>query len=83
MTSPIYLDCNATTPVAPEVAAAMRPWIDEQFGNPSSAHAYGQRARQAVAEAEAVRLSVGFPTSAQEIQPAAAFLVEAWRRMLR
>ncbi|MBK7767021.1 MAG: cysteine desulfurase [Sulfuritalea sp.] len=60
MTSPIYLDCNATTPVAPEVAAAMRPWIDEQFGNPSSAHAYGQRARQAVAEArESVAALIG------------------------
>ena len=51
MTSPIYLDYNATTPVAPEVAAAMRPWIEEQFGNPSSSHIYGQRARQAVAQA--------------------------------
>ena len=49
--SPIYLDYNATTPVAPEVAAAMRPWIDEHFGNPSSSHAYGLRARQAVAAA--------------------------------
>ena len=51
MTSPIYLDYNATTPVAPEVADAMRPWIEEQFGNPSSSHIYGQRARQAVAQA--------------------------------
>ena len=51
MNPPIYLDYNATTPVAPEVAAAMRPWIEEQFGNPSSSHVYGQRARQAVAEA--------------------------------
>jgi len=48
---PIYLDYNATTPVAPEVAAAMRPWIEEHFGNPSSSHAYGLRARQAVADA--------------------------------
>ncbi len=51
MTPPIYLDFNATTPVAPEVAAAMRPWIEDHFGNPSSAHAYGLRARQAVAAA--------------------------------
>lgn len=51
MNSPIYLDYNATTPVAPEVSAAMRPWIEEQFGNPSSSHIYGQRARKAVAQA--------------------------------
>lgn len=51
MTQPIYLDYNATTPVASEVAAAMLPWIEERFGNPSSSHAYGLRARHAVAEA--------------------------------
>ena len=60
MSSPIYLDYNATTPVAPEVSAAMRPWIEEQFGNPSSSHIYGQRARQAVARArEAVAALIG------------------------
>ena len=60
MNSPIYLDYNATTPVAPEVSAAMRPWIEEQFGNPSSSHIYGQRARQAVARArEAVAALIG------------------------
>ena len=60
MSLPIYLDYNATTPVAPEVAAAMRPWIEEQFGNPSSSHIYGQRARKAVAQArEAVAALVG------------------------
>lgn len=51
MNPPIYLDYNATTPVAPEVAAAMRPWIEEQFGNPSSSHVFGLRARKAVADA--------------------------------
>ncbi len=51
MKRPIYLDTNATTPVAPEVFAAMRPWLEECFGNPSSSHVYGQRARQAVAVA--------------------------------
>lgn len=60
MNSPIYLDYNATTPVAPEVSAAMRPWIEEQFGNPSSSHIYGQRARQAVAQArESVAALIG------------------------
>jgi cysteine desulfurase len=51
MTDPIYLDHNATTPVAPEVFAAMEPWLREHFGNPSSSHAYGRRAAQAVAQA--------------------------------
>ena len=60
MNRPIYLDYNATTPVAPEVAAAMRPWIEEQFGNPSSSHVYGQRARTAVAQArESVAALIG------------------------
>jgi cysteine desulfurase len=50
---PIYLDYNATTPVDPAVAAAMLPYLQEHFGNPSSAHLYGKRAREAVAYARA------------------------------
>ncbi len=45
---PIYLDHNATTPVAPEVVEAMLPYLREHFGNPSSAHVFGRRAHQAV-----------------------------------
>jgi cysteine desulfurase len=45
---PIYLDHNATTPVAPEVAQAMWPYITEHFGNPSSSHRYGRIAKAAV-----------------------------------
>ena len=48
---PAYLDHNATTPPDPAVLAAMLPWLGEQFGNPSSRHEYGRRARQAVDEA--------------------------------
>src|ERR1700733_13777107 len=44
----IYLDANATTPVLPEVVEAMRPFWSETFGNPSSAHHAGQRARSAI-----------------------------------
>jgi cysteine desulfurase len=51
MKQAIYLDYNATTPVEPAVLEAMLPWLREQFGNPSSTHAYGQRAAQAVAVA--------------------------------
>jgi cysteine desulfurase len=50
---PIYLDHNASTPVAPEVRAAMEPYLGEHFGNPSSSHAYGRHARAAVDEARA------------------------------
>ncbi len=46
--SPIYLDHNATTPVLPEVFEAMRPWLTSEWGNPSSAHVYGRRAKAAV-----------------------------------
>jgi cysteine desulfurase len=45
---PIYLDHNATTPVHPEVLEAMLPYLREHFGNPSSGHVYGERARRAV-----------------------------------
>jgi cysteine desulfurase len=44
----IYLDFNASTPIAPEVAAAMQPYVTEHFGNPSSMHWAGQPARAAV-----------------------------------
>ncbi len=58
----IYLDHAATTPVRPEVVEAMLPYLTEVFGNPSSAHAYGRRARAALDEAHerlAARLNVG------------------------
>src|SRR5688572_13762511 len=48
MDRPIYLDYNATTPIAPEVFEAMVPFLQEHFGNPSSSHAYGAAALEAV-----------------------------------
>ncbi len=48
---PIYLDYNATTPIAKEVANAMRPFLDEYFGNPSSVHTYGVKTKMAVEKA--------------------------------
>ena len=49
----IYLDYAATTPVDPDVAAAMRECLepDGNFANPSSSHAFGQEARRRVEEA--------------------------------
>jgi cysteine desulfurase len=45
---PIYLDHNATTPVADEVTEAMWPYLTTHFGNPSSDHPYGRAARAGV-----------------------------------
>src|SRR5262245_51974939 len=47
----VYLDNNATTRPAPEVVAEMTPYLAEWYGNPSSIHRFGQRARQAIDEA--------------------------------
>ncbi|MDR3553416.1 MAG: cysteine desulfurase family protein [Syntrophobacteraceae bacterium] len=45
---PIYLDYNATTPADPEVVAELLPYLAGDFGNPSSGHPYGRKAREAV-----------------------------------
>lgn len=47
----IYLDHNATTPIRPEVLAAMLPYLTGEYGNASSIHAFGQNAREAVEQA--------------------------------
>jgi len=47
----VYLDHYAATPVLPEVAEAMRPFLSDEFGNPSSLHSRGDAAREAVDEA--------------------------------
>jgi cysteine desulfurase len=66
MKLPIYLDNNATTPVAPEVADAIEPFLRTHFGNPSSSHVYGRQAHQAVERArEHVATLIG--ASATEI----------------
>ncbi len=49
----VYLDHNASTPVHPEVLAAMLPFFGEVYGNPSSVHAFGRAARDAVDDARA------------------------------
>ncbi len=45
---PIYLDYNATTPIAKEVADEMKPYLYDYFGNPSSSHIYGKACKKAV-----------------------------------
>ena len=51
MTDGIYLDNNATTMVAPEVVQAMLPYFNEQFGNPSSLHQFGNKVGHALKKA--------------------------------
>jgi cysteine desulfurase len=55
MSEPIYLDYQATTPLAPEAFAAMEPWLKDKFWNPHSAHVGG---RQAAAVVEVAREQV-------------------------
>jgi len=70
----IYLDYQATTPVAPEVATAMHPWIEEKFANPHSPSRWGNEAQAAIEVArrrveEAIGLkggNVAFTGSATE-----------------
>ena len=70
---PIYLDHAATTPLRPEALEAMLPFFGGEFGNPSSPHAYGRRARAAldVAHERIARRRSG-PARARSSSPAAA-----------
>jgi cysteine desulfurase len=63
---PIYLDHNATTPLSEEVVEAMLPYLRQHFGNPSSGHAYGRTARDAVEQARA-RVAALIGAEADEI----------------
>jgi len=50
--SPVYLDCNATTPLEPAVGALIRRYFEEEYGNEGSrTHGYGARAKEAVEKA--------------------------------
>ncbi|HEU4677929.1 MAG TPA: aminotransferase class V-fold PLP-dependent enzyme, partial [Terrimicrobiaceae bacterium] len=62
----VYLDYNATTPLAPEALAAMLPFLGDSFGNPSSIHAAGRRARAAVDDSRE-RLATLLGVKAHEI----------------
>lgn len=64
MTAPVYLDYNATTPLAEPVLAAMLPFLREQYGNASSRHEYGTVARRAIdAAREQIASLVGVQAS--------------------
>jgi cysteine desulfurase len=53
MEKPVYLDYNATTPIDPEVASAMLPYLQTHFGNPSSSYSIGRSNKEAVEKARA------------------------------
>jgi len=58
--NPVYFDHNATTPLDETALAAMMPYLQGQYGNPSSRHGFGRSARQALEEArEKVAAAVG------------------------
>ena len=63
---PVYLDYAATTPVDPRVLAAMLPYFQEQFGNPSSVHRFGQQAEAAL-EAARETLAKGLNCRPDEV----------------
>ncbi|MGB2869697.1 MAG: cysteine desulfurase family protein [Bacteroidota bacterium] len=57
---PVYLDHTATTPLAPEVLEAMKPYFGESFGNASSIHSFGRQAKLALEESrETIAKSIG------------------------
>jgi cysteine desulfurase len=63
----VYLDHQASTPVRPEVFEAMRPFFMEAFGNPSSLHQHGLRARDALSQARAQVAGLIHAASPEEI----------------
>jgi len=64
MSELLYLDHNATTQIDPEVRAAMLPWLENEFGNPSSVYALGRRSAAALSKArEQVASLVGAKSS--------------------
>ena len=85
-----YLDHAATTPLRPEVAEAMQPWLHGRFGNPSGSHSVARAARQAVDEArDVVAAGLGcqpgevvFTSGGTEADNLAVAGVVAYRRTL-
>jgi hypothetical protein len=68
--SPVYLDCNATTPLDPEVREVLFHYLTEEFGNEGSrTHEYGARAKQAVQQSLARERSLQDRLSRLSPQP--------------
>jgi cysteine desulfurase len=87
--SPVYLDCNATTPMEPAVSERVRFFLEEEFGNEGSrTHSFGARSKQAVQRArdqvaevvESKREEVIFTSGATESNNLALLGLEAYGR---
>jgi cysteine desulfurase len=63
----IYFDNNATTCIAPEVFEAMKPFLSERFGNPSSAHTFGREVRSNIQLAREQVANLLFAKNSEEI----------------
>ena len=64
----VYLDYNATTPIFPEVAEEMMPFLETHFGNPSSIHAYAKPCSEAIRlSRERVKLAIGAKSGQKEV----------------
>jgi cysteine desulfurase len=75
----IYLDNNATTRVAPEVFAAMEPYLREFFGNPSSAHTLGREMKRVVEESrEQVAALIGAPDPSEIVFTSCGSEADNW-----
>ena len=79
---PIYLDYNATTPIRPEVLDAMLPCLRTHFGNPSSLHRVGRRAKQALEEAREQEMTRWTDANPQELAEELRQRGERWRELL-
>ena len=80
---PIYLDHNATTPLLPELVDATLQYLREQFGNPSSSHPWGRRARAAVdaAREQVAALGVAYAIASTTLEQRARHLSELRDRL--
>ena len=81
MTTPIYLDYAATTPVDPRVAQCMIECLlpAGEHGNPSSGHVFGHRARALVEKAR-VQVAKSIGARPESRAPTASFIPSKWRR---
>ncbi len=62
--NPIYLDYNASTPIAPQVLDEMLPYLKQKYGNPSSSHSFGVAIRAGIEQArERLALLLGCESS--------------------
>jgi len=80
---PVYLGYNASTSIDPAVAAAMRPFLDEEFGNPSSGHWASMPAKAALEQARGQVAALIGARPTRSFSPAAAAKQTTWQSKAR